>query len=80
MRTEQPFGSIVTETDPGANQVLISAADGSRSAGPPASPQKHRPNIFYCSTEQMDLWHQVFAEAEHRAGRADSDYVDQERN
>ncbi len=28
-----------------------------------------RPVVSYCTSEQMDLWRQVFAEADHRARR-----------
>ena len=33
------------------------------SAGPGVPP------VSYCTSEQMDLWRQVFAEADHRARR-----------
>lgn len=33
------------------------------------SPDPTRPVVTFCTSEQMDLWRQVFAEADHRARR-----------
>ncbi len=54
--------------------------DGSARAGRPW-PWVSRANSFYCTSEQMDLWLQVFAEADHRVNRlAASNNIAQERN
>jgi hypothetical protein len=47
------------------------AAQACRPEPPYPSPGETNPDavVTYCTSEQMDLWRQVFAEADHRARR-----------